>query len=84
MPGDRRNECIREVGRLCGRSFTKLYIKEDSDLRGRKAGEVADILYNAAVEEGMSPELISVIHSETKAFETAILKLRPVKWSFSL
>lgn len=77
MPGDRRNECIREVGRLCGRSFTKLYIKEDSDLRGRKAGEVADILYNAAVEEGMSPELISVIHSETKAFETAILEASP-------
>ncbi|MGE5613945.1 MAG: cyanophycin synthetase [Bacillota bacterium] len=77
MPGDRRNECIHEVGRLCGRSFTKLYIKEDSDLRGRKAGEVADILYNAAVEEGMSPECITVIYSETKAFETAILEASP-------
>lgn len=77
MPGDRRNECIHEVGRLCGRSFTKLYIKEDNDLRGRKAGEVADILYNAAIEEGMSPECITVIHSETKAFETAILEASP-------
>jgi cyanophycin synthetase len=77
MPGDRRNECIHEVGRICGRSFTKLYIKEDSDLRGRKAGEVADMLYSAAVEEGMSPQRISVIYSEAKAFETAILEASP-------
>lgn len=77
MPGDRRDENIYEVGRLCGRSFSKLYIKEDNDLRGRTAGEVADMLYSAAAGEGMNTDDITVIYSETRAFETAIMEAQP-------
>lgn len=77
MPGDRRNENITEVGRFCGRSFTRLYIKEDNDLRGRDAGEVADLLYNAAVAEGMDIKDISIVYSETVALETAIMEAKP-------
>ncbi|MEN6316991.1 MAG: cyanophycin synthetase [Clostridiaceae bacterium] len=77
MPGDRKDESICEVGRICGHFFSKLYIKEDIDLRGRNAGEVADILYDAAVGEGMSTEDITVIYSETKALETAIMDAQP-------
>ena len=73
MPGDRSDEDIREVGRICGSFFTKLYIKEDSDLRGRNAGEVADLLYNAAVEAGIDTRNISIIYSEEMALETAIM-----------
>lgn len=77
MPGDRKNENIIEVGQFCGRSFSRLYIKEDSDLRGRDAGEVADMLYNAAVTEGMDAKDISVVYSETLALETAIMEAKP-------
>lgn len=77
MPGDRRNEDIAEAGRICARSFNRLYIKEDNDLRGRDAGEVADLLYNAAVMEGMEPGNISIIYSETLALETAIMEAKP-------
>lgn len=77
MPGDRMDERISEVGRFCGKFFTRLYIKEDNDLRGRNAGEVADMLYSSAVEEGMNTENITVIYSETKAFETAIMEAKP-------
>lgn len=77
MPGDRKDDSIYEVGRICGHFFTKLYIKEDNDLRGRNAGEVADILYDAAVNNGMRTEDISVIYSETKALETAIMNAQP-------
>lgn len=76
MPGDRIDESISEVGRLCGRSFTKLIIKEDNNLRGRNAGEVADILYNAAIEGGIPTDNIGVIFSETKAMETAIMEAK--------
>lgn len=76
MPGDRMDESIYEVGKLCGRCFTKLIIKEDNDLRGRNAGEVADIIYNAAVKEGMPADNISVIYSETRALETAIMEAK--------
>jgi cyanophycin synthetase len=77
MPGDRRDESISEVGRLCGRSFSKIYIKEDSDLRGRDAGEVADLLYSAAISEGMDKNSVNVIYQETKALETAIMDAVP-------
>ncbi len=77
LPGDRMNENIAEVGRICGRSFSKLFIKEDSDLRGRDAGEVADLLYNAAVMEGMDRKDISIVYSETVALEAAIMEAKP-------
>lgn len=76
MPGDRKNENIIEVGQICGRSFSRLYIKEDNDLRGRDAGEVADMLYNAAAE-GMDTKDISIVYSETVALETAIMEAKP-------
>jgi len=76
MPGDRMDESIYEVGQLCGKRFTKLIIKEDNDLRGRNAGEVADILYNGAVKAGMPAGNISVIYSEDKALETAIMEAK--------
>jgi cyanophycin synthetase len=77
MPGDRRNDSIIEVGQICARSFSRLYIKEDNDLRRRDAGEVADLLYNAAVMEGMNPRDVTVLYSETRAFETAIMEAGP-------
>ena len=73
MPGDRSNKNIKEVGEICGQTFAQLYIKEDMDLRGRKPGEVADLLYDAAISTGMDRDCVEVIHSELKALETAIL-----------
>jgi len=73
MPGDRMNESIQEVGRFCGRIFDKIYIKEDNDLRGRNAGEVADLLYNSVITAGRDAGKVSIIYSEGKALETAIM-----------
>mgnify|MGYP001166967578 FL=1 len=77
MPGDRRDESIIEVGRICGSFFSKLYIKEDSDLRGRDAGEVADLLYSGAIEAGMDKDRISVIYQEDLALKRAIMDAVP-------
>lgn len=77
MPGDRTEKSIRDVGSLCGRFFSRLYIKEDSDLRGRKPGEVAELMYNSAVSAGLGKDKANIILSELKAFETAILDARP-------
>lgn len=73
MPGDRMNESIQEVGGFCGKTFDKIYIKEDSDLRGRNAGEVADLLYSSVITAGMDAGRASIIYSEEKALETAIM-----------
>ena len=72
MPGDRSNRNIKEVGKICGQTFSRLYIKEDADLRGRKPGDVADLLYDSVILTGMNKDSVEVIHSEVKALETAI------------
>lgn len=77
MPGDRTDKSIRDVGMLCGRFFDRLYIKEDDDLRGRRGGETAEILYDAAVLAGMDRDRTDILHSELKALETAVLEARP-------
>ncbi len=69
VPGDRPDESIREVARVAARGFQRLIIREDEDLRGRKPGEVAAIIYDAAVATGMDPKRISVVLPERQAFQ---------------
>ncbi|MDP4092820.1 MAG: cyanophycin synthetase [Bacillota bacterium] len=77
VPGDRLDRNIRDIGQICGNSFSCIYIKEDRDLRGRKPGEVADLLYDSVIKSGMNKENIKVIHSELKALESAVLDAQP-------
>ncbi|MGB9804172.1 cyanophycin synthetase, partial [Desulfofundulus sp.] len=77
VPGDRLDEQIKEVGRIAGRGFSALVIKEDADLRGRRPGEVAAILQEGAVDAGMHPERIRVILPEGEAVLRALLTAEP-------
>ncbi len=70
-PGDRRDENLRELGRVAGRGFTRLFIKEDHDKRGRRPGEVAELLLRGAIEGGAPPEGVTVILDEEEAVLTA-------------
>jgi len=77
MSGDRMDRHIEEVGELWSKVFSKVYIKEDDDLRGRIPSEVADILCNALIRGGIGRENIEAIHSEQKALETALHDAQP-------
>lgn len=46
--GDRRDEDIRDLGRLAARMFSKIVLREDDDRRGRAEGEI-----NELVREGI-------------------------------
>jgi cyanophycin synthetase len=72
MPGDRRDEAIFQAGQIAGQHFSRLYIKEDRDLRGRTPGEVAAILYNGAIRGGIAEAAIEIILPEVEALQTAI------------
>ena len=72
MPGDRSNESIKAVGSLSAEIFDKLIIKEDSDLRNRRKGEVAKLLEEGALAQGMGIDRMEVILSESQALKTAI------------
>ena len=71
-PGDRRDHDIERMGRLAGRIFTRLIVKEDDDRRGRKPGATAEILKQAAIESGMPEKSIKVIPDETEAVDYAL------------
>lgn len=73
MPGDRLEKHIQAVGELCGKNFDQIYIKEDGDLRDRKQGEVADILYQSALAGGISKEKVEVIYNEVEALQKAVM-----------
>ncbi|MDP9342662.1 MAG: cyanophycin synthetase [Actinomycetota bacterium] len=51
-PGDRRDEDMRELGRVAAKYFDEIIIREDRNLRGRKPGEVAAHVLEG-VHEGM-------------------------------
>ncbi len=77
VPGDRCDESIRKVGKLAGRGFDFIYIKEDQDLRGRKPGEVAGLLAEGALEVGMKEDEMEIILSEAEAVGTALRRAGP-------
>lgn len=71
MPGDRSDEDIIETGRLCGSRLDMIYVKEDSDLRGRCPGQVAELLVQGIKSSGSRPQ-VKVINDELEALKAAI------------
>ncbi|HJZ45673.1 MAG TPA: Mur ligase family protein, partial [Roseiflexaceae bacterium] len=71
-PGDRRDVDIREFGAIAGRTFDLLVIKEDNDRRGRKEGEIAKLLWEAANEAGMPPDRMITVLDELEATRHAL------------
>ncbi|CAN5901120.1 cyanophycin synthetase [soil metagenome] len=65
-PGDRRDEDIRDVGRLAA-VLDQVILKEDYDLRERRPGEVAQILRESLREAGMPEERIEFVPEESAA-----------------
>src|SRR4030095_323649 len=43
-PGDRRDKDIRELGEVAARHFDALIVREDRNLRGRRPGEIAELI----------------------------------------
>ena len=73
MPGDRLVEDIVEVGRISGQCFDYIYIKEDDDKRGRKEGEVAELLKKGVMEAGLLDESkVKILENEREALVEAL------------
>lgn len=76
-PGDRRDDITVNVGRIAGHGFDYIYIKEDSDLRGRKPGETAALLRRGIFEAGFTDDKVDIILNERQAVETALCHAQP-------
>ncbi len=74
-PGDRRDEDIREIAEIAAGHFDHFICRCDDNRRGRGDEEVAVMLKNRLLEEGVSADQIEVVPDEqeatTRALETA-------------
>ncbi|SJZ74610.1 cyanophycin synthetase [Selenihalanaerobacter shriftii] len=76
VPGDRKDESILEIGKISGEYLQKVIIKEDQDLRGRKEGEVAELLASG-VNNAEDKLEIEIVLSEIEAVKQALNEIEP-------
>ncbi len=70
-PGDRADHVLQEGARTAARAFDRIVVKEDEDKRGRRHGEVAQLLRDAIAAE--RPDLpCEIVLDEREALECAL------------
>jgi cyanophycin synthetase len=74
-PGDRRDEDLREVGRIAS-SLDYVIVKEDQDLRGREQGGTAQFIIDGLLDGGMEENQFETIYSEPEAIAAAMLQMK--------
>ncbi len=76
-PGDRRDEDIAEIARLCAGHFDRYICRRDDNPRGRGPDEVPEMQRRALVEAGVPDERIEVVPEEERAVHAALTMARP-------
>src|SRR5215813_567943 len=76
VPGDRDDLVVEQAGRAAARGFERIIIKEDRDLRGRRKGEIADLLRRAVTSEAPGRDC-RIVLDEIAALRTAIEEIEP-------
>lgn len=71
-PGDRYDEKLKEIGRICGQGFDHLIVRQMTDLRGRPLGEAPELMRQGALDAGMDPARVELILDEPTAIRHAI------------
>ena len=74
VPGDRDDSIIDRAARVAAKGFDKVIVREDHDLRGRKRGDVANILCRAIRETSPATEC-EVILDEIEALRQAVSRM---------
>jgi cyanophycin synthetase len=67
IPGDRRDEDIREMGRIAAPLFDEIVFRERPDGRGRPEGEVMGLMHEGCLAAGFPPEHIHMVLDELEA-----------------
>ena len=71
VPGDRRDEDLRNVGRLAAK-LDYVVVKEDEYRRGRDAGDIADLIIEGLRDGGMQDGQYAKIYDEREAIDHAM------------
>jgi cyanophycin synthetase len=79
--GDRRDEDMRQLGRVAARHFDDIIVREDRNLRGREPGETANLIVEGVRAEiddgGARIGTIDIIPDEMDAARKALDRARP-------
>ncbi|MCH9651178.1 MAG: cyanophycin synthetase [Deltaproteobacteria bacterium] len=76
-PGDRRDEDIEEIARLCAGHFDHYICRRDDSLRGRGPDEVPAMLRKTLLGEGVAEGNVEAIPSEVDAVDAALRLAEP-------
>jgi cyanophycin synthetase len=79
-PGDRREEDMRELGRVAARHFDDIIVREDEHTRGRERGDCAAIVMEGvqeAMRTGARAGSAEIILKEEEAVRRALDRSRP-------
>jgi cyanophycin synthetase len=75
--GDRRDEDIRELGRISSSYFDEIIVRQDGSLRGRTANEIINLLIEGINDTKSKDIPVSVMKSEKEALAHAYSNARP-------
>ena len=79
-PGDRREDDMRELGRVAARYFDEVIVREDDNPRGRRKGETAEIVMEGiheAMRSGARVGSTEIVIDEAEAVRRALDRSRP-------
>ncbi|MES1240854.1 MAG: cyanophycin synthetase [Acidobacteriota bacterium] len=77
-PGDRRDQDILDLARAAAPAFDLLILREDDNRRGRRSGEVGEMLRKGLVEAGFPAERIAQgVLPEEEAVQRALEEAKP-------
>ena len=75
--GDRRDQDIRDLGRISGACFDEIIIRQDKNLRGRTAEEIVNLLVEGINETKAKEIPIKIIINEKEAIMYAYDNAKP-------
>jgi cyanophycin synthetase len=78
--GDRRDDDMRELGRVAARYFDEVIVREDEKTRGRDRGETAELIregVEGSIGEGARAGSVEVVLDEMAAVRRALDRSRP-------
>jgi len=82
--GDRRDDSMRELGRIAADHFDVIVVREDISLRGRRAGETAELVADGAragMNDGGRCKQVEIVPDEIAAVRHCWRGPTPVTWS---
>ncbi|HLX90835.1 MAG TPA: cyanophycin synthetase [Puia sp.] len=75
--GDRRDDDIRELGRISAKHFDEIIIRQDKNLRGRTAEAIVELLVEGINETKATDIPLTIIHKEKDAIIHAFNNAKP-------